>query len=154
MFDVIVREQSRLRFDGVMDACSYLGSERARGVLKTGTALVLATGAVTELSKSIFPLVGLSPLSQYPVLGQLSSVMENPAAIGVIAAIGAYYLGKDIYRNRLQSQAIRDALNRVQICPAPPHYHPGEHEHITTESHTHPPATDEEIIIEEEEKRG
>lgn len=119
-----------------------------RNRLRLIAATILGIDAIAELYKAASPFISPS-LINYPTLNQLSNQIstysENPLAIGVIAAVGAYYLGKNIYRERKLLHAINAGFHRIQIAPMdlrvspldPPE--PTDEVHENHENHTGSP---------------
>ncbi|MCL5784126.1 MAG: hypothetical protein M1142_02085 [Patescibacteria group bacterium] len=115
--DVTTTEETKERFLHTGDLGAMVDWAKWKNRFKIGISLILAADAATELSKSIFPLISadLIPLNNYPILAQLSLYSETQLGVGILAAIGTYYLGKDTFRDRRRLQTMGAALRKIQI---------------------------------------
>lgn len=87
-----------------------------RDELATQWLIVAGLSAVSaiELAKPFIPP------EQNPFLYYISSYIENPFAIGIAAAAGAFVAGRNALRSRRRLQLIDDKAHQILVGPLPP----------------------------------
>ncbi len=118
--EVITVGEIRERYNYIGSVSNMLERKQLSKFVGIGTSAVLTVIALTELSKPVFSLISADPEPLIPILEQVANAAENPLGVGILAAIGAYYVGKSAFRNRTRFQAINDKLHQVQISSTDP----------------------------------